>query len=92
MKAKTKPKIVDSPITRMEATWMATVESKTSRLMVEYLKASTAVRKPIASLNKVHLGAWAEIARATYIGELAVRRASDLVLPEEAHEVQLWLI
>lgn len=71
---------------------MATVETETSRLMVEYLKASTDVRKPIDSLNKVHLGALAEIARATYIGRLAERREAKEVLPDEVSEIQLWLI
>jgi hypothetical protein len=89
---KTKPKIVDSPITRMEAEWMEMVSNKTSRLMVEYLKASTDVHKPINTLNEVHRRALAEIARATYIGELAERRARKEELPEEAEQLDLWLL
>ena len=90
MKSK-KPKIVDSPITRMEAAWMEMVANKTSRLMVEYLKASTDVRKPIDTLNRVHLGALAEIACSTYIGELAKRRARKEVLPDEEAQLDSWL-
>jgi hypothetical protein len=86
-----KSKIVDSPITRMEAEWMAMVADKTTRSMVEYLKASTDVRKPIDTLNKMHLGALAEIARSTYIGELAERRARKEVLPDEEEQLDLWL-
>ena len=86
-------KIVDSPLTREEAEWMRGVDELTARRMVEWLKAGTDVRRPIDTLNKAQLSALAEIARSTYIGEVAVRRAELKDAPDCAIEHwQLWLI
>lgn len=89
---KKEPKIVDSPLTREEAEWMRGVEEKTARLQVEYLKASTDVRRPIDTLTKVHLSALSEIARSTYIGEVSERRAKIKLTPAETVQLDMWLI
>ena len=95
--ANKKPLHLDSPMTREHAEWMREVEQKTSRLMVEYLKASTDVRLPIDNLKPVNLNALAEIARATYIGEVSDRRAKlrarDLAMVGvDVEQLDLWLL
>jgi hypothetical protein len=91
-KANKKPLHLDSPMTREHAEWMREVEQKTSRLMVEYLKASTDVRLPIDNLKPVNLNALAEIARATYIGELAERRYLREDIDWDVEQLDLWLL
>ena len=91
-KANKKPLHLDSPMTREHAEWMREVEQKTSRLMVEYLKASTDVRLPVDNLKPVNLNALAEIARATYIGELSERRYSREDTDWDVEQLDLWLL
>ena len=85
--------IVDSPFTREEAEWMRSVEAETTRLQVEYLKASTDVRRPIDNLTPVQLNALSEIARSTYINRVAERREQIKDAPPETlAQLDMWLI
>ena len=93
MTTRKEPKIVDSVLTREEAEWMRGVDDMTARLMVEYLKAGTDVRRPIDTLNRMQLVALAEIARATYIGEVVGRRERLKHRPAETLEqLDMWLL
>jgi hypothetical protein len=87
------PKHIDSALTREEADWMRGVDDITSRRMVEYLKAGTDVRRSIDTLNRMQLVALAEIARATYIGEVVARRERLKDQPAETLEqLDMWLL
>jgi hypothetical protein len=95
--ANKKPLHLDSAMTREHAEWMREVDEKTSRLMVEWLKAGTDTGKPINTLNKAAFMALAEIARATYIGEVSDRRAKlrarDLAMVGvDVEQLDLWLL
>lgn len=74
---------------------MAGVDEVTRRRMVEYLKASTDVRKPIDSLTKLHLSALGEIARAEWVNAVYERKANlkaNPPSPELSHQMDMLLV